>query len=50
MVNNFIIWVELQNEYLTYNYETKQFGESITIPTKINSFYLPKSYEINLMI
>ena len=46
MVNNFIIWVELQNEYLTYNYETKQFGESITIPTKINSFYLPKSYEI----
>lgn len=46
MINNFIIWVELENEYLTYNYETKTFGESITIPIKVNSFYLPKSYEI----
>lgn len=46
MINNFIIWVELENEYLTYNYETKQYSESHKLPTKINSFYLPKVYEI----
>ena len=46
MINNFVVWVELENEYLTYNYETKQYCESVKLPIKINSFYLPKSYEI----
>ena len=45
---NFKTWLDTGNEILTYNNETKLFETSDLPPEGINSFYLPKSYQLKL--
>ena len=45
IIPNFIVYTKIHdNNYLHYNYETKEFNISFHLPININSFFLPKSY------